>query len=315
MTAGDPSTGALWRIVLALLARLPQGAISRMTGRLARVPLPRWARRPVLGTFVRRAGIDMSEAERALEEYTSLDELFVRRLRPGARTWPDAPGLIASPVDGIIGEFGRIHEGRAIQAKGIAYAIERLLDLPDARDFENGDFLTIYLSPRHYHRIHAPISGHIRHTRWIPGALLPVNPAAIHSVVDLFPRNERVVCRIESAGAPDAVGAAHATAAGADAAGDARDGAGSMALVAVGAFNVGCITASYDPGMRANRPRAEPVTRVYDPPIAVHRGDEILAFHLGSTVILLFEPERIRWADAVATGGEIRVGQVIASTT
>ena len=277
-----------WRLMIAAIARLPERALSRLTGRVALLTVPRFLRAPVFRAFARSFGIRIDEAERALEDYTSLDAFFVRRLRPGARAWPRDPAMIASPVDGRIGEFGHIEKGAALQAKGQPYSLAQLLDSPVGQRFEGGDFITLYLSPSHYHRVHSPVSGTIPWTRWIPGALLPVNLAAIELVSDLFPRNERVVCWID-------------------------DASSAVALVAVGAYNVGRITAAFDADSATNRRGATARTRSYDPAVRVECGAELLTFHLGSTVILLFEPGRVRWTASVARGSEVRLGQGIAS--
>jgi phosphatidylserine decarboxylase len=283
--------GLPWRATLALLARLPQAALSRGLGRLADAPVPRSARRSVLGAFARSVGIDVAEAELPLDEYGSVNEFFVRRLRPGVRAWPHDDTTIASPVDGIVGRHGTIRDGRLIQAKGRFYSAAALLASErDAAAFEGGSFLTIYLSPRHYHRIHAPCSGRIIAARYVPGALLPVNEPAVLHVADLFPRNERVICCIEGP-------------------------LGRTAVVAVGAYNVGRISTAFDPdwagpgGSVANRRASSASTRRYDPPVAVRQGDEIMAFHLGSTIILMTEPgPRI---EALAGGSEVRLGDAV----
>src|SRR5690606_3308075 len=107
---------------------------------------------PVLGLVARTLGMDLTEAERPLEEYASVNDLFVRRLRPGARSWPDDPTVATSPVDGVVGRLGTIHRGLLVQAKGRWYSVARLIEDPDEADrFEGGTYLTIYLSPRHYH--------------------------------------------------------------------------------------------------------------------------------------------------------------------
>src|SRR5690606_23321559 len=210
-----------WRAVLALLRRLPQAGLSRSLGRLADTPLPRFARTPVLSTFARAFGIDVSEAERPLREYPSVNAFFVRRLRPGARPQPDAPGM-TSPVDGIVGQVGRIASGRLIQAKGRTYAAADLLgNEGEAERFEGGWFVTLYLSPRHYHRIHAPADGKIALARYVPGALLPVNDPAVRHVEDLFARNERLLAHLDGA-------------------------FGRVSVIAVGAYNVGRISAAFD---------------------------------------------------------------------
>jgi phosphatidylserine decarboxylase len=283
--------GVPWRVALALMHRLPQAALSRSFGALADTPVPRRLRRAVIGGFARLMGIDVTEAERPVTEYASVNEYFVRRLRPGVRDWPDDDATLAAPVDGVLGQHGTITRGRLIQAKGRDYGAAALLGDDDAAAcFEGGSFLTIYLSPRHYHRIHAPCGGHVVSARHIPGALLPVNRAGVLHVRDLFPRNERVVCTIEGA-------------------------VGAVAVVAVGAYNVGRISAAFDPDWVgpgrsvANRPGARADARRYDPPPFVRQGDELMAFHLGSTIVMLCEPGLTPCT--AAPGAEVRLGEVL----
>jgi phosphatidylserine decarboxylase len=280
-----------WRATLGLLKRLPQAALSRALGRIADMPLPLAVRRQVLGAFARAVGIDVEEAELPLTSYGSLNAFFVRRLRPDARTWPHSDRVIASPVDGVVGRHGIIREGKLIQAKGRDYTAAALLESEsDASVFEGGSFLTIYLSPRHYHRIHAPCSGLIPVARYVPGALLPVNEPAVVHVPDLFPRNERVICYIDGA-------------------------LGRTALVAVGAYNVGRISTAFDPdwvgagGSVANQRSSSTRMRRYDPPRQIRQGDEVMAFHLGSTIVALFErgPHLV----APEPGTEVRLGDVM----
>ncbi len=295
VTPGRPS--ALWRAVLRALGRLPQGALSRGFGRIADVRLPRPTRRAALGAVARALGMDLTEAELPLDAYPSVNALFVRRLRPGVRSWPEAPDAAGSPVDGVIGRFGRIHGGRLVQAKGRWYsAAELLADADEARRYDGGEFLTLYLSPRHYHRIHAPCDGLIPAARHVPGALLPVNAPSVAHIPDLFARNERLICFLDGA-------------------------LGRVAVVAVGAYNVGRISAAFDPDWCAapgeargvtNRRRPAEAFRTYEPPVPVRRGDELMAFHLGSTVILLFEPGRARLEPGLGAGSEIRLGNPIA---
>jgi phosphatidylserine decarboxylase len=269
------------RLLLPLLLRLPQGALSRLTGRLADLRIPRRFRGTVNRTFAALVGIRTEEAERPPRRYRSVGDFFVRRLRPGARDW-SGPGP-GSPVDGVVGQMGTIHEGLALQAKGLAYSVAELMD---GVPWEGGRYLTIYLSPRHYHRIHWPVDGAVSQAVSVPGRLLPVNAAAVRSIPDLFPRNERLVVRMEADPGP-------------------------VALVAVGAFNVGRISATFEPewaeGATNRKGPRDP--RRYDPPVAVERGGEAGAFHLGSTVILLFGPEwEHPFAPEVLPGEEIRLG-------
>jgi phosphatidylserine decarboxylase len=289
-----------WRTTLALLARLPQGAFSRAFGAFADVPVPRPFRRTVLGGFARSVGADVLEAELPLEEYPSLNAFFTRRLRPGARAWPGDTAVAGSPVDGAVGQIGRISRGRIVQAKGRWYSAEKLLnDAAEAERYEGGAFVTLYLSPRDYHRIHAPTDAVICQAAHVPGALLPVNAAAVAHVPDLFARNERLICYLDGP-------------------------LGRIAMVAVGAYNVGRISAAFDavwnapPGKSrwvTNRPGASFAQRHYDPPVRVRQGDELMTFHLGSTVMVLFESERLMLRASLEPGQKIRLGEPIGRAT
>jgi phosphatidylserine decarboxylase len=251
----------------------------------------------VLGLTARLLGMDLSEARDPLSAYGSLDELFVRRLRAGAREWPARRDVAGSPVDGVVGAHGAIEAGELLQAKGRRYTVAELLDDGSAAArFQGGSYLTLYLAPRHYHRIHAPVGGRVAAARHVPGRLLPVNRPAVGRIDRLFPRNERLMAVLE----PHAAGPM-----------DARGGywvGGAVAVVAVGAFNVGRITADFDDGLTTNRRGAKAMTRHYEPPIVVERGDGLMAFHLGSTVVLLFQ-RRVEYAAGVVQGAEIRLGQ------
>lgn len=286
-----------WRVLLPLIRALPQASLSRATGWLAYRPIPPRLRAPVLGFLARRVGIDLAEAERAPGEYASFGALFVRRLAPGRRPLDPDPQTLVSPVDGIVGECGTISQGTALQAKGISYSVDELLGGEgDGESFRGGSYLTIYLSPRHYHRIHSPVEGAVVQARHLPGALLPVNAPAVASIPHLFPRNERLVAWIS------------------------RDGSPPLALAAVGAFNVGRISATFDlqwnrrsdagEGVTNRKGRTRPETRRYDPPIPVTRGGEVMAFHLGSTVVLILPPGF--QITAPPPGTEVRMGQALA---
>jgi phosphatidylserine decarboxylase len=253
----SPDLPALhWRATLRLLGHLPQGALSRAFGRIADTHIP-------------------------------------RRLRPGVRAWPAEEGIAGSPVDGVVGQSGRIRSGTLLQAKGRSYsALDLLADPDEAHRFDDGAFLTLYLSPRHYHRIHAPCGGAIARARHVPGALFPVNAPAVMHVDRLFPRNERLLCTIDGP-------------------------LGRVAVVAVGAYNVGRISAAFDVawnggehGWVTNRGTHAIEERRYDPPVRVERGEELMAFHLGSTVVLLFEPG-VRLIP-LAVGDPVRLGTPIA---
>jgi phosphatidylserine decarboxylase len=278
-----------WSFLLKLLARLPQGALSRAAGWLADRTLPSILRGPVIGGFARAVGIRQDEAEAPPAEYRSVGAYFVRRLRPDVRSWPDSPSDLGSPVDGVVGALGPLSDGQLIQAKGLTYDAGALVgdELEGAR-YHGGAFLTLYLSPRHYHRIHTPLPGEILRARSIPGRLMPVNLPAVRTIPDLFPQNERMVLFLE--------------------------GAYSVALVAVGAFNVGRITVPFDPSWVTNRPRAGVLSRDVRQRVGV--GDEVAAFHLGSTVVLLIAPlpdgrPLPPFAPELVPGAEVQLGRRI----
>jgi len=287
---------AKWRVILSVLRRVPQGGLSRGFGRVADIEIPRALRPRVLGLFAGAVGIDLTEAELPLTEYRTINEFFVRRLRAGLRSWPADPNTAASPVDGIVGQLGRIGSGELLQAKGRRYTAASLLDdAEEARRYDGGFFMTIYLSPRHYHRIHTPTAGEVAVARHVPGALLPVNAAAVQHMDNLFVRNERLITYVDGA-------------------------LGRVAIVAIGAYNVGRISAAYDRdwsgadgvGWVTNRRGVQAETRRYQPARPVKLGAEIMAFHLGSTVVLLFEPHRAELLSAMEPDLEVQVGQPMA---
>ncbi|HEX6750317.1 MAG TPA: archaetidylserine decarboxylase [Longimicrobium sp.] len=290
----DP--GARARAMLGALRRLPQGALSRAFGAIADVPLPRPLRKPVLGGFARMVGADVDEAAAPLDSFPSLNRFFTRELKPGARTWPHDPRVAACPVDGAVGQLGRVTGGKLIQAKGRTYSLRDLLDEDGEWErFDGGAFVTLYLSPKDYHRIHAPCDGGIPRARHVPGALMPVNVPAVMHVPDLFARNERLLCYLDGP-------------------------LGRVAVVAVGAYNVGRISAAFDAewnaapgavGWITNRRGAEARTKTYHPPVDVRQGDHIMTFHLGSTVVLVFEPGRVALAPGLAPGTAVRLGMEI----
>jgi len=288
--------GARSRALLSALGRLPQGALSRAFGKLADVPLPRPLRAPVLGGFARMVGADVNETAEPLDTFPTLNRFFTRTLKPGARAWPGDQRAAASPVDGATGQLGRVTGGRLIQAKGRTYSLRDLLDEDGQWErFEGGAFVTLYLSPKDYHRIHSPCDGLIARARHVPGALMPVNVPAVMHVPDLFARNERLLCYINGP-------------------------LGRVAVVAVGAYNVGRISATFDPqwnaapgadGWVTNRGPATAESHLYDPPAGVRQGDHIMTFHLGSTVVLIFEPGRVELSRDLAIGKPVRLGMEI----
>ena len=265
---------------------LPKNALSRLVGSLAGMRLG-GPGRVLMQTFARRFGVDLSECE-PLSRFETFTEFFARPLLPGLR--PVAPGseVVVSPVDAAVSEAGVAWAGRLIQAKGIDYTVAALLgDVGLARRFTGGAYATLYLSPKDYHRIHFPLPGSVVGWRYLPGKLWPVNAASVAVVPGLFAVNERLVTLLESP-------------------------LGLVAIVAVGATVVGRVRASYREGVpTTNRRGAAPESHDLADPIAVEKGQELGAFEMGSTVILLFEEGRAELSPSLAPGVRVRVGEAI----
>jgi phosphatidylserine decarboxylase len=275
------------RLFISALRLVPKNALSRVAGALTRWHAPAVVRLAAMKAFARRYGIDLSECP-DLEVYRTFGEFFARPLRPGLRPVAAGETTVASPVDGTVSEAGIAAGGKLLQAKGIEYAAAALLaDDELARRLEGGAYATLYLSPRDYHRIHFPLGGRILGWRYVPGALWPVNPASVRTVPGLFTVNERLVTVLDTP-------------------------LGRCAVVAVGATVVGRVHAFYDPTVpHTNQPGGAPRRRDYETPIPVEKGQELGAFEMGSTVILLFEAGRIRLDPRLVPGARVRVGEAI----
>jgi len=273
------------RATLAALRVVPKNALSRLVGELTRARLPKVVRCAMMRAFAARYGIDLSECGE-LSSFPTFVDFFARPLRPGLRPIACGDDVIVSPVDAAVSQAGRTEGGRLLQAKGIEYTIDALIgDGALAARFTGGAFATLYLSPRDYHRIHFPLGGRVVGYRYMPGRLWPVNPASVRGVPGLFTVNERLATILETP-------------------------LGACAVVAVGATIVGRIRAYYDPAAPiSNRPRATPVAHEYAAPIPVEKGQELGAFEMGSTVILLFEPGRAALLETVVEGARVRLGE------
>lgn len=270
---------------MALMRVLPRSALSTLVGRLVRAPAPPMLHQLAVRAFARAYDVDLGAAEAGVENYPTFAQFFTRKLKPGLRPIDSDPLSIASPVDGAVSETGRVESGRCLQAKGIWFPVGKLVgDEARARAFDGGAFATLYLAPRDYHRIHAPVEGKITGSTYLPGEFWPVNPASVRSVDALFAVNERLVTWIDSR-------------------------FGQVAVVAVGATCVARIHASYDSiTTHTGQPRE---TKVYPSPIPVEKGGELGMFEMGSTVILLFEQGKAAWDPFLTAGAKVRMGQRI----
>ncbi len=268
---------------------LPQHLFSSFIGFFARC---RWTliKTPVIRIFSWAYGVDMTEADRANHsDYESFNDFFTRELNPQARPVCAAPGAIVSPVDGCISELGDIRDDCLLQAKDIDYSLDQLLghsrQLCDC--FNDGSFATIYLSPKDYHRIHAPLDARLTESFYIPGTLYSVSHTTVNHIPGLFTKNERLVTVFDTE-------------------------AGKMAMIMVGAMIVRGIRTAwrkeiYPPGT---------VTRDrFDVWPVFTKGEEVAKFELGSTVIVLFEKGRVTWDHALQAESSVKLGRQLAAIT
>ncbi len=231
--------------------------------------------------------VDLGEAQVPRGGFRSFDEFFTRRLAAGARPCDPDPRALVSPADGVVEDFGPIDESACLFIKGREYSVQDLLiDDVAVERYRGGQYVIIYLSPRHYHRVHAPASGRVEELRHVPGTLYPVNSIGTDHVDKVFAQNERIAMRQND------------------------EHLGHVTTVMVGAIGVGRITVSFD-DVITNRGRAPGVRRYGEdgPPIA--RGEELGVFHLGSTAIVFVEPACPVSFEATR-GSEVVVGEAIA---
>jgi phosphatidylserine decarboxylase len=267
-------------LLKTVITLLPQNAISRLIGRAGRSKVSKRFIKPYISIF----NINTDEIEQPLSSYPHLTAFFTRNLKAGARPICSLSDALVSPVDGKVAQFGPIRRGTLIQAKNIEYTVEQLLGCPkeNAEKFEGGTFLTIYLSPRDYHRIHMPLDGELTHFTYIPGRLFPVNAIGVHHVPGLFTKNERLITY-------------------------ARTPAGEMAIVKVGAFIVGSVKVGY--GEHTTNVKKGKMYSLDLPEMPRYRkGEEIGLFEFGSTVILLFEKDRILLDEHIQEGTYLKYG-------
>lgn len=261
---------------------LPVKIISRLVGKFARSSFSR----PLIPIYARCFNIDCRQAEHEISAYNSLRDFFIRRLQPGLRIIDPDPQAIVSPVDGMISNLGLIEADRLIQAKGVYFTVADLLaGEPDEWvKYRGGQFITIYLSPRDYHRIHTPLTGTVKSFTYVPGSLFPVNPFGVKAVKGLFARNERLITYLETR-------------------------AGWVAVVKVGATIVGSVRVVYDDSLNTNITGGRIRRGQVNPAVVLAKGEELGRFEFGSTVILLFEPGRIKFREDLEPGRPVQMGE------
>lgn len=271
-------------LLLYRLLSLP--FISRFFGVFTRIPLPRCMLYPFISWFSKKYGINAEEYEEPREGFRTFNSFFTRTLKSGVRTVDVSAKAIISPVDARIDQFGHIESSTLIQAKGIDYSLEGLIPSERHRRFLDGEFITLYLSPSDYHRIHSPVDGLIEGFFYVPGKLFTVQESLVNVLPRLFERNERIITYIHTP-------------------------KGMVAVCKVGATNVGRISLSYE-NMCTNRVFRSKKELLYSEkekkPVA--RGQEIGIFNLGSTVIVLFEKGMIDFCECTL-GKKVKMGEKI----
>ena len=266
---------------------IPKQAITALAGQLASAQAGKLTT-AVIRWFVKRYQVNMSEAaQEDIGAYSSFNEFFTRPLKTGARKLSKAKYIC--PVDGAISQFGDIKTNQIFQAKGHSYSIEALVggNKSLAAQYQDGSFATIYLSPRDYHRIHMPCDGRLLRMVYVPGDLFSVNPTTAQGVPGLFARNERVVCEFESA-------------------------QGNFILVLVGATIVGSMATVWH-GV-VNPPRIGNIKEwsYSDQNITLKQGEEMGRFLLGSTVVMLFPKDTVKFNTNWIAAKPVQLGERMA---
>ncbi len=266
---------------------LPKHLLSRLLGFLAHCRCKTF-KNTAIRIFMHYYPINLSEAQISdIHQFPSFNDFFIRRLKQGARVLPDDTTAVICPADGNISEIGNIHAGRLLQAKGQHYSLIDLLggDLELAQNFMEGNFATIYLAPKDYHRVHMPVAGRLQQMIYIPGQLFSVNFTAANHIPQLFSRNERVVCIFQTE-------------------------IGLMAVILVGAMLIGSVVTSWQGQVMPSSGRKPFKTNYENSNIHLQRGEELGYFQWGSTAIVLFAPGNVNWQD-FQSGDAVLMGQTI----
>ncbi len=269
---------------------VPHHLLSRLMGKLTHCR-HQWVKLTYMRLIIKRFGVNMNETEEQdLNNFEHFNAFFTRALKPDARPIVSGQNKLASPVDGCISQIGLIQKSLIFQAKGHRYSLANLLGNNDkwAKQFINGEFATLYLSPKDYHRIHMPCDARLKEMRHIPGRLFSVNPATARTVPGLFARNERVVCLFNTP-------------------------VGPMAMILVGAIFVASIETVWQ-GVITPPTQQEIQTSLYGKgfqEVSLKKGEEMGRFNMGSTVILLFGRDKMKWVEGLTAEGGVLMGQEI----
>lgn len=265
----------------------PQHALSRLAGWIAKCRW-RWFKNILINYFINRYQVDIHIAKlENIDDYPTFNSFFTRHLKSELRPLVQGSNQIASPVDGCISQIGDIQKEALFQAKGFYYSLNSLLGGTEThtQTFNNGQFSTLYLAPKDYHRVHMPLTGRLLETIYIPGKLFSVNQQTTLMVPNLFSRNERLVCIFETATGP-------------------------MAIILVGAMLVGSIQTVWPLGELNTK---EITKKQYSDTIELEKGAELGFFQMGSTVILLFPKNTAEWSTHLKENSTVRMGELLGS--
>ena len=264
---------------------VPQQQLSRVVGKVAASENP-VVKNIAIQAFKAKYGIDLSVAQQTNAlKYKSFNEFFTRALKDGVRDVDASTDAIVCPADGAISQIGTVKAGDIFQAKGQSFSVEKLIGDPQlAAPFKDGQFATVYLSPRDYHRVHMPFAGTLTETLYIPGELFSVNQTTAENIPGLFARNERMVCLFDTE-------------------------LGRMAVVLVGAMIVAGIET-------VATGKVKPTGRLelnhHD--LVLEKGAELGRFYLGSTAIVLFEQDKMQWDAQFKANSVVVMGEALGKT-
>lgn len=267
---------------------LPKHLLTRAVGFAAAAKLGK-ATTFMIQQFIKHYNVNTKEMAGKIEDYKSFNAFFSRPLTADARPINPNTNVVTFPVDGKISQFGKIEDKFLFQAKNHYYTTEALLaDSKEAQTFKNGEFITIYLSPKDYHRVHLPFAGTLDKMIHVPGDLFSVNPFNAKHIPELFARNERVVCFFNTE-------------------------IGRMAVIFVGATIVRSISTAWEGTVAPNKNKDIAVSEYASRNLNFAKGDEIGKFFMGSTVICLFEKNKIQFNEDMQSGQPTRMGMQMAT--
>ncbi len=241
---------------------LPKNHLSYLVGVFVHLKLPTFLNKIIIANFAKAYRINLAEAELPIEGYSCLGDFFVRKLKPGLR--PVGQTWSLHPADSVITQAAVIQAGQLIQAKNKTYSVQNFTrDSKALEKWQDGIFLTYYLCPTDYHRVHSPVSGQIIRAIHIPGALWPVNSWSTENIHELFSINERVLVEIQT-------------------------DRGLVGVMFVGATNVGQIQLAFDAEIRGNQLLSTEVFEKVYLNVKIKKGEELGQFRMGSTIVMLY---------------------------